>query len=63
MRGHEGGDCGGKCLWKKARQAWKQGDTAETCVGGGAITVAFPATQAASATEQKRGWPIKWLTH
>ena len=25
----EGGDCGGKCLWRKARQPWNQGDTAE----------------------------------
>ena len=35
-----GSDCGGKCLWKKGRQPQKQGDTAESCVGGGAITVA-----------------------
>ena len=28
--------CGGKCLWRKARQPWKQGDTAEPGVGGGA---------------------------
>ena len=39
-RGGEGGDCGGKCLWRKARQPWKQGDTAESCIGGGAITTA-----------------------
>ena len=32
-RGCEGGDCGGKCLWRKARQPWKQGDTAEARVG------------------------------
>jgi len=38
--GYEGGDCGGKCLWRKARQPWKQGDTAESHVGGGAITIA-----------------------
>ena len=30
----------GKCLWRKVRQPWKQGDTAESCVGGGAITIA-----------------------
>ena len=24
-RGCEGGDCGGKCLWRKAGQPWKQG--------------------------------------
>ena len=38
--GCEGGDCGAKCLWRKARQPWKQGDTAESCVGGRAITIA-----------------------
>ena len=32
------GDCGGKCLWRKAGQPCKQGDTAESCIGGGAIT-------------------------
>ena len=36
-RGCEGGDYGGKCLWRKARQPWKQGNIAESCVGGGAI--------------------------
>ena len=39
-RGGEGGDRGGKCQWRKARQPWKQGDTAESCVRGGAITIA-----------------------
>ena len=39
-RGCEGGDCGGKCLWRKAREPWNQGDTAESCVGGRAITIA-----------------------
>ena len=34
------GDCGGKCLWRKARQPWKKGDTAESCVGGEAIVIA-----------------------
>ena len=36
----EGGDCGGKCLWRKAREPWKQGDTAESRIGAGAITIA-----------------------
>ena len=40
-RGCEGGDCGGKCLWRKARQPWKQGDTPGSPVGGAAITIAF----------------------
>ena len=30
----------GKCLWRKVRQPWKQGDTAESCVGCGDITIA-----------------------
>ena len=38
--GQERGDCGGKYLWRKARQPWKQGDTAESCTGGGAINAA-----------------------
>jgi len=40
LRGCRGGDCGGKCLWKKARQPLKQGDTAESHIGVGAITIA-----------------------
>ena len=40
MRRHKGGDCGGTCLWGKAGQPWKQGDTAESCIGCGAITIA-----------------------
>ena len=39
LRGCEGGDCGGRWLWRRAGQPWKQGDTAESCVGGGTITV------------------------
>ena len=41
LRGCEGGDCDGKCLWRKAGQPWKQGNAAESHVGGGAITIAF----------------------
>ena len=33
-------EIGGKCPWRKARQPWKQGDTAESHVEGGAITIA-----------------------
>ena len=33
-------ETGGKWLWRKARQPWKQGDTAESQVGGGTITIA-----------------------
>ena len=37
-------ETGGKCLWRKARKPRKQGDTAESLVGGGAITIASPHT-------------------
>ena len=40
LRGCEGGDHSGKCRWRKARQPWKRGDTAELQVVGGAITIA-----------------------
>ena len=39
-KGCEGGDCGGKCLWRKARQPWKQGDTVGAHVEGGVIIIA-----------------------
>ena len=53
---------GGHCLWRKAGQPWKPGDTAESCVGvGGAIPIDSPYTPALAA-EQERGWPIKRLT-
>ena len=39
-RGDVREETGGECLWRKARQPWKQGDTAESCVGGGTITIA-----------------------
>ena len=57
-RGCEGGDCGGKCLWRKAGQPWKQGDTAESCVGSGPIRIAslFPHTSTGS-------WTINRLAH
>ena len=32
LRGCEGGDRGGKWLWRKSRQPWKQSDTAESCL-------------------------------
>ena len=52
-RGNEGGDYGGKYLWRKARQPWKQGATTESRVGGGAITIASlsPHTPASVAEE------------
>ena len=54
-RGCEGGDCRGKCLWRKAGQPWKQGNTAESCVGGGAITIASlsPHARISSSTKER----------
>ena len=46
LRGCEGGDCGGKCQWRKARQPRKQGNTAESHIRGEAITIAFSSPQA-----------------
>ena len=58
LKGWEGGDCGGKCLWRKAGQPWKQSDTAESRVGGAAITIASlsPHTSIGS-------WTIQRLAH
>ena len=55
MKGGEGGDCGGKCLWRKARQPWKQGDIAESRVEDGAITIASPHTPASAAKYREPG--------
>ena len=43
----------GKCLWRKVRQPWKQGDTAESHIAGGAITIAplSPHTPASGAEQ------------
>ena len=51
-RRREGGNCGGKCLWQKARQPWKQDDTA------GAITIASLSPQASTGS-----WTVERLTH
>ena len=52
------GDSGEKCLWRKAGQPWKQGDTAESRVGGGAITIASLPTYASIGS-----WTIERLAH
>ena len=57
-RGCEGGDCGGKCLWRKAGQPWKQGDTAASHVEGGAITIASLPPHACTGS-----WTIERLAH
>ena len=55
LRGGDREDCGGKCLWRKARQPWKHGDTAESCIGGGAITIASlsPHASISSSTKER----------
>ena len=58
LRECEGGDCGGKCLWRKAGQPWKQGNTAESCIVGGAITIASLSPHASIGT-----WTVKRLAH
>ena len=40
LSGCEGEDCGGKRLWRKARQPWNQGDTCWVTHGSGSITIA-----------------------
>ena len=57
-RGFEEGNCGGKCLWRKAKQPWKQGNTAESRVAGGAITIASLSPQPASGS-----WTIERVAH
>ena len=54
LRGCEGGDCGGKCLWRKARQPWKKGNTAESHVGGGFWVYSHARI---------RSWTIERLAH
>ena len=54
----EGGDCGGKCLWRKAGQPWKQDDTAESCWGDGANTIDSLPQHASTGS-----WAIERLTH
>ena len=58
LKGYEGGDCGGKCLWRKARQPRKQGDMAESRGGGGAVTIASLSPQACTGS-----WTIARLPH
>ena len=47
----------GKCLWRKAGQPWKQGDTAESCVEGGAITKPLSPQMAASQLNNRQAGP------
>ena len=62
-RGYEGRDCGGKCLWKKARQPWKQGNSCWITGRGWSHHHSLSPHTPASAAEQQRGWPIKCLMH
>ena len=58
LRGCEGGDHGEKFRCRKARQPWKQGYTAESCIGGGAITIA-----SLSPHSMIGSWTIERLAH
>ena len=58
LRGCERGDHGGKCQWRKARQPRKQGDTAESCVMGGAIAMASLSPHTSTSS-----WKIERLAH
>ena len=58
LRGYKGGDRDGKSLWGKGRQPWKQGNTAESRGGGGAITIASFSPQASISS-----WTIERLAH
>ena len=51
-RGDVREETGGKCLWKKAGQPWKQGNTAESCRVGGAMTIASLSPDPALSAEQ-----------
>jgi len=65
LRGCEGEDHCGKCLWKKAGQPWRQGDSAESHAVGGVITVVSLPMPAPAADQQRKaleGWPSKCLT-
>ena len=55
----EGGDCGGKCLWREAGQPWKPGDSAESHVASGAITIASLCPLQA----MMGSWTIERLAH
>ena len=57
LRGCEGGDCGGKYLWRKAGKPWKQGNTANSHVGGGAITIASLAPHASLELNNREAGP------
>ena len=57
-RGCERGDPGGKCLWRKARQPWKQGNTAESHKGGGVITLTSLSPHASISS-----WTLERLAH
>ena len=56
-RGHEEGDCGGKCLWRKIRQPWRQADTPEACVG------VAPSRKPLSPHACTSSWATERLAH
>ena len=46
------------CLWRKTGQPWKQGDPAESCIRGGAITIASLSPHISMGS-----WTIERLAH
>ena len=61
----EGGDHTGKCLWRKTRRAWRQGDTAESHTRDGVITIDPLSSHISTRTAERpqRWWPFKCLMH
>ena len=53
-KGQEEGDSSGECLWRKARQPWRQGVTTESCAECRAITVASLSPRIGAGS-----WPIE----
>ena len=46
-----------KCLWRKVRQPWNQGDAAESHVGSGAITIASLPTRQRPQLDNREAGP------
>ena len=59
----KGGDHIEKCLWRKTRRTWRQGDTAESHTRGGVITIVTLSSLIRTGTSERpqRWWPFKCL--
>ena len=64
LRGCEGGDCGGKCLWRKARQPWKQGKILLSHARGWSHhhSLSFPTGQHWRLSNREAGPSNAWCT-